>query len=281
MKIVVIGATGVLGRNVIPRLQERGHHVRAIVRIEQQAVRLRALGIEAVTGDILDANSLLSAVAGCEAVLHLATAIPKSGSAADWSLNDRIRREGTRNLLTAATHANVRRYVQQSIIMLYGDQGQRIMDESTPLQPAPYIQSAVDMERQVQASALDWSILRGGYFYGPGTDMEESWRDAARQGNLHLPGDGSGLISLIHVVDMARAAVLATESTLAGSIFNVVDDEPVTYRDLYSYVAAQIGAPPPQPARSLVRPSLACSNHCLKAQLGWSLAYPTYRAGLV
>jgi len=79
---------------------------------------------------------------------------------------------------------------------------------------------------------------------------------------------------------MARAVVLATESALSGSLFNVVDDDPVTYRDLYGYVAAQIGAPPPQPDRSLARPSLGCSNQRIKADLGWSPAYSTYRAGM-
>src|SRR5579885_2934342 len=101
MRILVVGATGVLGRNVLPRLLERGHRVRAVARRVEQVEMLQRLGVEARLGDILDASSLLSAAKGCDAALHLATAIPRPGQPGDWSLNDRIRREGTRNLLAA------------------------------------------------------------------------------------------------------------------------------------------------------------------------------------
>ena len=282
MRVLVVGATGVLGRQVLPRLLERGHTVRAVVRRAEQAAVLARLGIESVPGDILDAASLGLATTGCDAVLHLATAIPRPGGAQDWRLNDLIRREGTRLLLAAATGAGVRRHVQQSITFLYGDQGARIADESTPLQPAPLIQSAADMEALVQAApaSLEWCILRGGSFYGPGTGREEAWRQAAREGSLRLPGDGTGLLSLIHVVDMARAVVLAAEAAPVRAIYNVVDDEPVTYRQLYGHVAAQVEGPEPTLGGETILPSLGCANARLKAALGWSPAYPTYRSGL-
>ena len=98
-----------------------------------------------------------------------------------------------------------------------------------PLRPGPVIQSAADMEELVRQAALAWCILRGAMFYGAGTGLEERWRQAARTGELILPGDGSDRISLIHVVDMARAVVAAVESAPAGSIYNVVDDEPPAY----------------------------------------------------
>lgn len=280
MRVVIIGATGVLGRNVLPRLLERGHSVRAVVRKPEQAEKLGALGVEAVRGDILRPETLSFAVAGCDVALHLATAIPKSVGVPDWSANDRIRREGTQNLLSAAAAGGVNRYVQQSVTMLYGEQGRKIVGEATVPQPAPHVESAVDMERQVQASTLDWCILRGSFFYGPGTGMEEGWREAARQGTLRLPGDGLSLISLIHVVDMARAVVLATEEAGGGSIYNVVDDRPVCYEELYTYIAAQVGAPKPPRDGPALRPSLGCSNRRIKAELGWQPAYPSYRSGL-
>jgi nucleoside-diphosphate-sugar epimerase len=279
MRILVVGATGVLGRSVLPRLLKRGHRVRGVARQIMQVKRLQRLGVEARLGDILDEASLLAAAEGCDAALHLATAIPKPGQPADWSQNDRIRREGTRNLLAAAARAGARRYVQQSITFTYGDHGQQIVDESAPLQPTPHIQSAADMEALVQASALDWCILRGGAFYGPGTGKEEGWRMDALAGDLRLPGDGDALVSLIHVVDMARAVVLAVERASAGSIYHVVDDEPVSYRALYSYIAAQLDAAPPAPGGPAVA-SLGCSNARLKADLGWEPAYPSYRSGL-
>ncbi len=258
MKVAVFGATGVLGRNVVPRLLERGHEVRAVVQDEARAAHVGRTGAGAVIGDMFSPGSVRAAVAGCDAVLHLATRIPRARDGGDWSENDRIRREGTRNLL----QGGARRYVQQSIIMLYGDRGAELVDESAPLRPASYIQSAADMEEMVQQSPCEWSILRGGYFYGPGTGMDDELREAAREGTLQIPGDGSALISLIHVVDMARAVVLAMESAPPRSIYNVVDDQPVTYRG--------------SPRRS----SLAVSNGKIKRELGWWPAYPSFRSGL-
>jgi nucleoside-diphosphate-sugar epimerase len=238
------------------------------------------MGAEPVIGDILDAESLYIAARGCDAALHLATAIPRSGNR-DWSLNDRIRREGTQNLLAAATGNGVRRYVQQSIVFLYGGSGEELATEDTPVQaPSAVIQSAADMEELVRASALDWCILRGGHFYGPGTGREEGWRQSAREGNLAYPGDGSDFISLVHVVDMARAIVLATESAPARSIYNIVDDEPVSYKQLYTFITSQLGVDAPQGGGRIVLPSLRCSNARAKEELGWQPAYPSYRSGL-
>jgi nucleoside-diphosphate-sugar epimerase len=279
MKILVVGATGVLGKHTTPRLRERGHHVRVVVRKPEQAVKLQRLGVEAVLGDILDAASLHSAVTGCEVVLHLATAIPKPGGPQDWAPNDRIRREGTRNLLAACQEAGVRRYLQQSTAFLYEGHFPQLADETTALQPNPFLQSTLDMEALVQASPLDWCILRGGFFYGPDT-YGEAWREAARQGALQLPGDGGGRLSLVHVVDMGRATVLAAESAPARSVFNVVDDQPVTYRELFAYLAAQVGGPSPTPGGPTFLPSFACRNDRIKAALKWFPAYPTYRSGL-
>jgi nucleoside-diphosphate-sugar epimerase len=267
----------VLGRQVVPRLVERGHAVRAVVRRPDLAHGLAAAGVEIVAGDILEPESLHAGARGCDAALHLATAIPKAGG--DWSRNDRIRREGTRNLLAAAEAAGVRRYVQQSIVMLYGDTGQAVVDESAPLQASPYIQSAADMEQLVQASALDWCILRGALFYGAGAGLEEEWRQAARAGEL-MPGSGNDLISLIHPEDMARAVVLAAEAAPARSIYNVVDDEPVRYADLFAYVAAQLGVAAPAAGGPRRFASFGCSNARIKRELGWQPAYPTYRSGL-
>jgi nucleoside-diphosphate-sugar epimerase len=173
MNIAVIGATGVLGHHVIPRLVERGHQVRAIVRQTAQAERLQCLGVEAIVGDILDLDTLAPATVHCDAALHLATAIPKAGHAQDWSMNDRIRREGTHNFAAACQTHGVRRYVQLSITFLYGDHGTHVVDEGAAIQPSPITQSAVDMESLVQATRIDWCILRGGLFYGPGTGREE------------------------------------------------------------------------------------------------------------
>ena len=279
MLALVLGATGVLGRNVVPRLQERGHRVRAVVRGAEQAARLRRMGVETVVGDILDLACLRSAAQGCEGALHLASAIPRPGAIADWSLNDRILGEGTRNLIGAAVGAGVRCYVQQSVTFLYGDQGPRIVDETTPLSPPTHLRAAAAMEEVVRGCPLRWCILRGGAFYGPGTGEDQHWREVARVGTLSLPGQGEALISLIHVADMAQAAVEALEHAPGASVYNVVDDEPVDAATLYGYVAARAGGPEPLPGGP-PEPSLGCSNARLRADLGWRPAYPTYRSGL-
>lgn len=279
MTISIVGATGVLGRQVVPRLLERGHEVKAIVRTEGQAVRLQHLGVQAFVGDILVKESLSSALQGADCVLHLATAIPSDLVRGDWTMNDRIRQEGTQNLLHCATQSGVRRYIQQSIIMLYGDYGQKIVDESASLQPSPYIQSAFDMEQQVRESKLEWCILRGGYFYGPYTRTDETWREQARSGLLRLPANSEALISLVHVIDMSRAVVDAAERARSGSIYNVVDDRPVSYAELYKFVSQQIGASDPKRNHAKM-PSLGCSNNRIKSDLGWHPAFPSYRSGL-
>jgi nucleoside-diphosphate-sugar epimerase len=279
MKILVVGATGVLGRNVVPRLVERGHAVRAIVRRPNLAPFLEHLGVEPVVGDIFDRDSLNGAARECDAALHLATAIPKSVDQ-DWSLNDRIRREGTDNLIAAASKNGVKRYIQQSITLNYGERGQTIVDESASLQPTPVSQSAVDMEDLVRASVLDWCILRGGLFYGVGTGREDEWRLAAQQDLLTLPGDGNSLLSMVHVVDMARAVVTATESAPSRSVYNVVDDEPVSYLSLFTYITAQLGTNAPKAGGPQFLPSLGCRNAKVKKELPWRPSYPSYRSGL-
>ena len=278
MKILVIGSTGILGRHVVPRLIERGHEVRTVARKSEQVQQLQRLGVDAALGDILDAESLKRAATDCEVALHLATAIPKPGSSQDWALNDRIRREGTQNLFTACQHTGVRHYIQQSTCFLYRYQPGVLADETTPLKPNPFLQSTLDMEALVQASPLEWCILRGGFFYGPNT-FEDAWREALRQGTLSLPGDGSGQLSLIHQVDMATAVVVAAEQGPARSIYNVVDDRPVTYKELFQYMAALVGGPSPAPGGSVFLLPFACRNDRLKA-LGWAPAYPSYRSGL-
>jgi nucleoside-diphosphate-sugar epimerase len=281
MKIVVLGSTGVVGRNVLPRLRERGHQVRAVARRPEQIKPLERMGMEAVLGNILRPETLKAATAGCDVVLHLATAIPRASHPQDWNLNDRIRREGTQNLLKACRMNGVSRYVQQSITLLYGDCGDKIVDETQPLNPIPFAQSALDMESMVRESNESWCILRGGLLYGPGTYREEAWRQEAREGRLGWFEQGGSYMSLIHVVDLARAIVLAAESAPPQSIYNVVDDRPVTCRDLYNYIAASVKGPEPTTGCDPSLLSLGCSNKKIQAELGWQAVYPTFQSGLV
>jgi nucleoside-diphosphate-sugar epimerase len=279
MRMFVVGATGVLGCHTLPRLVERSHSVAVVARRPEDVARLRRLGFDAHRGDILDAESLREPLRGCEVALHLATAIPTHRPGMGWDLNDRIRREGTRNLLAAAQQQGVRRYVQQSITLLYGDGGDQLISEDHPLVPYPRIASAFEMEEAARASSLEWVMLRGGSFYGSETGREDAWYRGAEAGTLTVPGDGSALLSLIRVEDMARAVVLAAEAAPAGAIYNVVDDVPVSYRELYNFVAARKMLPEP-PAGGPPVTSLGCSNTAIQRALGWEPAWPSYRSGL-
>ena len=280
MLVAVIGATGIVGRHVVPRLREHGHHVRAIVRSEADVEVLRRVGIEAVRGDILDSHSLRQAVEGCSVAFHLATAAPRPGQAPNWALNDRIRREGTANLLEACRGARVQRYVQQSLAFLVGGSSD-IVDEAAPLLPATRVTaSAIDAERLVAASGLDWVILRDGALYGPGTGREEHWRAAARSGELQFPGAGSDYISLIHVADLAECFTLSAERGPSGSIVSVVDDQPATYRELFAYIAPLEGAAVPTGGGVSNFPSFRVANSKAREIFGWQPFYRSYRSGL-
>jgi len=277
MHIAILGATGVLGRPVVARLLERGHQVVAIVRDPTKVPT--HLRLHAVRGDILDAGSLVAPIEGCDAVLHLATAIPRTGTQSDWSANDRVRREGAQNLLHAARRNGRPRFIQQSVAMLLAGPREVLADEDAPLQPSPRLESARDMERTVRESDLPWVILRGGAFYGRTSDRMEHLNRLAREGRLATPGDGGDYISLVHVEDMADAVVRAAESDLAAGVFNVVDDYPVTYRELYEFVSQVNAAPAPAAGGPSLFPNFRVSNARARRVLDWQPKFRDYRAG--
>jgi nucleoside-diphosphate-sugar epimerase len=280
MNIAVIGATGVLGRHLIPRLVERGHEVRGSARNEAGEALVAALGAEPARADILDRASLDAAVAGCEAALHIATAIPTARGSGDWAVNDRIRREGTENLLSACVQAGVERYLQQSVAMILTASDDRPQTEDDETVGTGRLASSVDAEAMVRDSAFDWRILRGGSFYGPGTGHGAEWLAAARKPGYAMPGDGSGFISLIHIADMAEATAAAIETDKGRSIWNAVDDEPARMRDLTTYIARLAGGAPPETGGATHLASFRVSNAKLKSELGWRPRFASYRSGL-
>ena len=279
MRVAVLGATGALGRHVVPGLIERGDVVIA-VRHRRPAPWLDALGCESRAADILDAETLTPAIDGCDAVMHLATAIPPAGAAPDWARNDRVRRDGTLGLIAACRAVGVRRYVQQSIAMLCAGHADQWIDEQTPVAPNRVTESAADMERLVRGSGLDYRILRGGLFYGGGCGTEDRWRSAARRDELEIPGDGSSYLSLVHVSDMAQAVVQALHASTGHLLVNIVDDHPVTYRELYRYMAAAEGASPPRDGMPQTFASFRVRNTLAKQLLDWRPHYVSWRAGL-
>jgi nucleoside-diphosphate-sugar epimerase len=278
-RVGVVGATGVLGRHVVPRLMERGYQPRALVRNAPAARGLESLGAEIVRGDILDADTLPPLVDGLDVVLHLATAVPRPGQGSDFAMNDRVRREGTRNLLAACESAAVRRYLQQSIAMLQGASGGAWTDESASPSLTPITQSAWDMEQMVRRSRLDWLIIRGALFYGPGTGLDAAWREAARQGRLTTPGDGQRFASLLHVTDMAEAVVRGIEGPSA-LVLAAADDRPMRYAELFDYIATIEGGAPAKRGGPERLASFRVPNHRIRSALGWAPHYRSVLSGL-
>ncbi len=276
MKVAVVGATGVLGRALIPALLAHGHEVRALARspekidapVEVRVCDLLASGVEALLPDLL---------ANCDAVIHAATAIPPEASFGDpaaWTSNNRLRTDGTKYLIAAALTVGAKCYLQQSIAFAYPGSGDQWITEDVPLDTSSISasrSSTLVMEEQVRAippDRLRWCILRGGVFVGRDTFQDEAIAKL-RAGRLRVPCDGSSYVSQIHVADMASAVVAALERAPAGSIFNIVD-EPLRQGEYLDRLADAIGAPrPSRDPDAACPPSHRCSNRAARAVLGW------------
>lgn len=284
--IAILGATGVYGRHLVPRLVAAGHGVRALVRRPEAAASLAACGAEVRAADIFDGASLRAGLGGCDVAINLATALPSPVKSGDFELNDRVRREGVPIFLDACNAAGVARIVQQGIAMIHGGGGDAWADEATDI-PQPQdsiagraLAAARAMEASVMAAPLDWLILRGALFYGPGTGFDDDWFSRAQAGKLRLPGEGNDYVTLLHIADMAAATVAALSRWPSRQALIVADDAPVRWRDLFGYIATATGGPPPQPGGPPRFPSFRVSNRRAREALGWSPRYADFRAGL-
>lgn len=287
-RVAVLGATGVYGRHLIPRLLASGYSVRALVRTPSSASSARACGAEVMQADIFDEASLKTGLFHCDVAINLATSLPSPTSqGGDFAKNDALRREGTPIWLRACRAASVPRVIQQSIAMVHAGGGATWSDEDS-FHPAgeesiatAAISAARDMEMTVERSDLDWLILRGALFYGPGTGFDADWFARARAATLRLPGDGTDYVSLVHIADMAAATVAAIERWPSRRSLIVSDDSPAPWRDVLSHVCALAGVPPPVTGGRRLVPSFRVSNQRAREALQWSPRYPDYRSGLV
>lgn len=284
--IGILGATGVYARHLIPRLVTQGFKVRALVRRPEAAGIAKACGAEIHVADIFDEASLRSGLEGCDIGVNLATSLPGPSGRGDYAANDRLRRDGTAVWIGAARSAGVARVLQQSIAMVNAANGDRWCDEETPFAGAQNelaahaIEAASAMEAVIRESGLDWLILRGALFYGPGTGFDEDWFARAKAGTLRMPGDGSDFVSLVHIADMASATVASLTRWPSRKAIIVADDEPTRWRDLYSHIAASAAAAPPQPGGRAGFPSFRVKNTRARELLDWAPFYCNYRLGL-
>jgi nucleoside-diphosphate-sugar epimerase len=305
MHVFIAGAAGAVGRTLIPMLIAAGHTVTGTTRSDAKAGALRALGARAVVMDGLDRTSVLDAVTGAEpdAIVHEMTAL--SGDLdfrnidRTFAVTNRLRTEGTEHLLAAADAAGVQRVVAQSFAgWPYARTGAPVKTEADPLDPDPPrgIRETHAAIRRLEdlVTGAGGVVLRYGGFYGPGTGLAPGGDqfEMIRKRRFPLIGDGGGISSFAHMEDVATATVAALERAPDGEIYNICDDDPAPVREWLPLLARSIGAPPPRrlPAwfvRLLASPAAAAmmtegrgaSNAKAKAELGWTLAWPTWREG--
>lgn len=288
MRIAVLGATGVYGRHLIPRLSAAGYRVRALAREPARARIAAACGAELMAADIFDEASLRGGLVGCDVAINVATSLPRPTSERGaYARNDQLRREGTGFWVRACRDAGVGRILQQSIAMVHAGGGDAWADETTfhPIDQESSVGATIaavrEMEATVAESGLDWVVLRGGLFYGPGTGLDDDWFARAGAGTLRLPGEGHDYVSLVHIADMAAATVAAVDRGPSCQALIVADDHPARWRDVFGHVCAVSGSNPPEPGGRALMPSLRVRNSRAGEVLSWTPSYKDYRAGLV
>lgn len=300
MKILVTGATGVLGRPVVRRLVAASHTVRGLSRSPANAALLRQLGAEPVAADLFDATSLSAALQDGDALLHLATKIPptsRAGRLSAWAENDRIRRDGTRALVTAALAAQtVRTFIYPSFALVYPESGDAWIDAANTIAAPTAIQrTTLDAEAEVArfaaAAGRRGLSLRMGAFYGLDVPSAQDQLRIARMGFSPVPGRPEGYLPLIWVDDAASAVVAALDQGDSG-VYDIVDDTPLRRAQIAAAMAAVVGRKRlrPLPAwlmRLVGGPGVDAlsrgqrvSNRRFKAATGWTPSVPDAYAGL-
>ena len=299
MRVFVVGASGAIGSRLVPQLIERGHEVIGSARSPDKAERLRRLGAESVVLDALDTRAVRETVAAAQpdAIVHQATALAdaKLGRNFDkiFARTNELRTKGTDALLAAAREAGVRRFVAQSFASYrYAREGGPIKTEDDPLDPTPppnTEESAGAMTYLEQVVTNFGGIaLRYGVFYGAAND---GLIKPVRRRWYPIVGDGSGIVSWIHLEDAATATVLALEQD-GAAIYNIVDDDPAPVREWLPVLAQALDAKPPRHLPTWLARLLAgeaavvmgteargASNAKARRELGWTLRYPSWRHG--
>ena len=255
-RVFVTGATGVLGRRVVPRLLAAGHVVTAVARSAGKAARLRELGAEPVDVDLFDADAVARAVVGHDVVAHLATNIPTGAAAATkrgWRTNDRLRRDVAGELSRACTAADVGRYVQESITFPYVDCGDRWIDEETDR--TYFWGNATTADAEAAASTVTEAggsgvVLRFAMFIADDSAHMKTFAAMARRGVWGLFGDDDAHVSFVHVDDAAAAVVAALDAP--AGVYNVAEAEPLRRADHRARLASAAGRRHLRPLPGLV-----------------------------
>jgi 2-alkyl-3-oxoalkanoate reductase len=314
MKILLAGATGVLGKALVPQLVAQGHEVVGMTRSTSKQDLVRSMGARPVVADALDPDAVAQAVASAEpeVIVHELTALSGPMSMRDARhperfegaiMTNRLRTQGTDHLLAAGRAVGARRFVAQSFgAFRFARTGGAVQSEDDPLDPdapgapQPGVEAIVYLEQTVTTIAWGEGLaLRYGGFYGPGTtislDPDAQMAAPVRKRRFPIIGDGGGVFSYVHIEDAATATAAAVEHGQPG-IYNIVDDEPAPVREWLPVLASALGAKPPrhiprwlgrlaagETATAMMTEAKGASNEKAKRELSWQLRYPSWRQG--
>jgi nucleoside-diphosphate-sugar epimerase len=280
MIVAIVGATGVVGRNLIPRLIEAGHTVRAGVRRIGSALPFPE--VTQVETDILEQATLERLVEGSDIAINVASSIPRAdGKSGDWKVYDQIRRSGTKNLIAACSGAGIG-LVAQSIAMLHCTDQSEPQTEQSPMKATGVRAAALDLENIIADWNGDWRVVRGGNLYGPGTSTDADWFARVERGQFILPSDGHDWLSSVHIADLAAAFVTVLENAPPRTHWIAADDQPMQWRDVFRLVA-ELTLRPRETAKvgaDAIMPGFRVRADALKG-LGWSPRYQSLRSGLI
>ena len=311
MKVFVAGATGALGRQLVPMLVAEGHEVVGMTRSASKQELLRSLGARPVVADALDPDAVAQAVASAEpeVIVHELTALSGPMSLRDARhperfsgalMTNRLRTEATDHLLAAGRAVGARRFVAQSFgAFRFAGTGAPVQTEADSLEHDPRqpgLEAILYVEQAV--TTIEWGeglALRYGGFYGPGTSVSRApdaqFAAPIRKRRFPIVGDGGGIWSYVHIEDAATATAIAVEHGRPG-IYNIVDDDPAPVREWLPVLASALGAKPPRRiprwlgrlaageiATRMMTEARGASNEKAKRELGWQLRYPSWRQG--
>jgi nucleoside-diphosphate-sugar epimerase len=301
MRVFVTGATGALGRHLVPGLVAEGHEVTATTRSPGKVAQLREAGAEPVVVDGLDREAVLAAVraAAPEVIVHEMTALADMRSLRkvdqEFAATNELRTRGTDNLLAAAARVGTRRLIAQGHNFVYERSGGPVKTEEDPLDSRP-IPSAARMvaalrhvEQTVPLAVPEGIVLRYGTFYGPGAS--DLLVEAVRKRQMPVIGGGTGIWSFIEITDAAAATLAAVDAGAPGA-YNIVDGDPAPVAEWLPYLAEVAGAKPPLRLPAWLGRLLAgefvvaqmtdargCSNEKARKELGWEPRYASWREG--
>jgi nucleoside-diphosphate-sugar epimerase len=306
MRVFVAGASGAIGRQLVPRLVAAGHEVHGMTRSESKRAMLHELGAVPVVADALDPDQVAEVVAHAkpDVIVHQLTALAgvQRFSERAAATTNRLRTEGADYLLSAGHAVGVRRFVAQGVATFgaYARAGGPVKSEDDPLDPTPVREMRTTLaalhhleQAVIGAEWTEGIVLRYGAFYGPGTSMAqgEEQFELIRQRKFPLVGDAGGVWSFIHIADAAEATVAAVEHGSRG-IYNVVDDDPAPVAEWLPALALTLGAKKPMRMPRLIARLFAgeagvvmmteirgASTAKAKRDLGWVPKHASWRQG--